>query len=67
MAGHIASAANTNWCTPASIVERVRATFGGTIALDPCSNDQSVVGAERSYSLPEHDGLVESWNADRST
>ena len=36
--------------------------FGGTIALDPCSNAHSVVGAEVSLSLPA-DGLEGSWGS----
>lgn len=36
--------------------------YGGSINLDPCSNEYSVVNAETEYRLPEHDGLKESWN-----
>jgi len=51
-----------HWCTPPAIVESVRRVFGGTIHLDPCSNEHSLVGAAVNYLLPEHDGLVESWD-----
>jgi hypothetical protein len=43
-------------------VDSVRKVFGGSIALDPCSNEHSLVGAEKEYLLPDHDGLVESWD-----
>jgi len=36
--------------------------FGGTIALDPCSNKWSIVNAETEYQLPDRDGLSESWD-----
>lgn len=51
-----------DWCTPPSIVQSVRDVFGGTIALDPCSNEYSLVRAEKEYHLPDHDGLIESWD-----
>ena len=51
-----------DWCTPPSIVESVRKVFGGSVSLDPCSNPFSLVGAEREYILPDHDGLAESWD-----
>lgn len=51
-----------DWCTPPSIIQSVREVFGGSIALDPCSNEHSLVGAETEYVLPTHDGLVESWD-----
>jgi hypothetical protein len=51
-----------DWCTPPEIVASTRAVFGGAIALDPCSNVFSLVEADVEYRLPEHDGLVESWD-----
>lgn len=56
---------NTNsqsWCTPYKYVEAIRRFWDGTISLDPCSNEYSIVKAEVEYCLPEHDGLKESWN-----
>lgn len=50
------------WCTPPKYVAAVRRVFGGSIALDPCSNDHSVVAAEHEYRLPEVDGLRASWD-----
>lgn len=38
-------------------VNAVREVFGGSIALDPCSNPNSIVKAEAEYQLPAQDGL----------
>lgn len=63
MAGHIATSDSADWCTPPEILEAVREVFSGEIELDPCSNGSSQVGAKRVYTLPEHDGLIEPWDA----
>lgn len=51
-----------DWCTPPGIVASARQVFGGQVALDPCSNADSLVDAKVNYLLPDHDGLVESWD-----
>ena len=51
-----------SWGTPPKYVKAVKDFFGGYISLDPCSNDHSIVNAEKEYRLPENDGLKESWN-----
>jgi hypothetical protein len=51
---------NQHWCTPHHYVIAIR-DFLGHIALDPCSNEKSIVGAAREYRLPV-DGLRESWD-----
>ncbi len=51
-----------DWGTPKKYVDAVKEMFGGTIELDPCSNRHSIVRAKVEYLLPEHDGLIESWN-----
>lgn len=56
------NALSHHWCTPPKYVEAVRSFFGGTIALDPCSNEHSIVGAEVEYRLPDVDGLRASWD-----
>lgn len=61
-AGRTVNSQNQNWCTPPKYVEAVRKVFAGEIALDPCSNEWSVVEARNEYKLPEHDGLRESWD-----
>lgn len=50
-----------HWGTPPVYVKAVRKVLG-TIELDPCSNEFSVVHAKIEYRLPDHDGLIESWN-----
>lgn len=62
MAGHIATAKATNWTTPRFVLDAVEKVFGGPIALDPCSNPESTVGAKVNYRLPETNGLKASWN-----
>lgn len=61
MAGYIATAGNVDWCTPKTIVDVVKEALGGKICLDPCSNKDSIVGAEVNYILPANDGLMDSW------
>ena len=53
-----------DWCTPPSIIDSVRLVYDGKIGLDPCSNEYSLVHAERNFMLPTHDGLNEKWDAD---
>lgn len=51
-----------DWGTPPNIINSVRAAFKGSITLDPCSNNHSLVRAEVEYLLPETDGLAASWD-----
>ena len=60
MSGHIQTAKSTSWNTPEVVLIPTRKVFDGTIDLDPCSNDGSIVGATTSFTLPQ-DGLKESW------
>lgn len=60
-AGRNIVSVSQNWCTPPKYVRAVREVFDDYIALDPCSNAHSVVGAETEYRLPD-DGLRRSWN-----
>ena len=49
-----------DWATPRVIVDVLDALGG--VALDPCSNPWSIVGAKRTYSLDRgEDGLVLPW------
>ena len=57
-----AESVSQEWCTPPEYVNEIRKFFSGTIALDPCSNRHSIVKANTEYSLPEQDGLEESWD-----
>ena len=61
-AGRTVNTLSQHWGTPEKYITAVKAVFGGGIALDPCSNDYSLVEAEVEYSLPLKDGLKESWN-----
>lgn len=64
-AGRTLNTLSQEWGTPAKYVDAVRDFFGGSIDLDPCSNDCSIVHATVEYKLPYHDGLIESWNFPR--
>lgn len=57
-----AGSLSQNWCTPPKYVDAIRRFFGGSIALDPCSNRHSIVKARVEYCLPKTNGLVASWN-----
>lgn len=61
-AGRTVNSQSVDWCTPQKYVDAVKIVFGGRISLDPCSNQWSIVAAETEYSLPEHNGLKESWD-----
>lgn len=61
-AGRSINSLSQEWGTPAKYVAAVREVFGGTIDLDPCSNEHSIVAAKTEYLLPENDGLRDSWN-----
>lgn len=63
MSGHIADAGALDWTTPVKVVDFVTTCLGG-IDLDPCSNENSRVGALVNYLLPEHEGLKETWQPD---
>lgn len=59
-AGRKINTLSHHWCTPSKYVKAIKAVLG-TIELDPCSNEHSIVEAEVVYLLPEKDGLKESW------
>jgi hypothetical protein len=61
-AGRTLNTLSQEWGTPEKYVNAVRDFFGGSIDLDPCSNEYSIVNAKMEYRLPKHDGLRESWN-----
>ena len=61
-AGRKVNTKSQDWGTPQKYVDAVKEVFGGTIALDPCSNNASIVNAEVEYLLPQHNGLRESWD-----
>ena len=57
----ISYSASQDWCTPPVYAEAIREFFSEAIALDPCSNDHSIVNADIEYVLPAIDGLTASW------
>ena len=61
-AGRTINTVSQHWGTPLRYVKAVGEALGGSIELDPCSNDYSLVKAANEYSLPETDGLKASWN-----
>ena len=61
-AGRSVYSQSHHWCTPPKYVEAVKKVFGGKISLDPCSNNESVVLAEKEFCLPYTDGLNSEWN-----
>lgn len=60
-AGRSVITQSQSWGTPIKYVRAVKNFFGGSISLDPCSNEFSIVKAETEFILPQ-DGLKESWN-----
>ncbi len=61
-AGRTVNSQSVNWCTPTKYVDAVKKVFGGKIALDPCSNQWSIVNAKIEYCRPNQNGLKKSWN-----
>lgn len=61
-AGRTVNSKNQSWGTPPKYVNAVKCFFQGAIALDPCSNEFSIVKAENEFMLPYNDGLAEEWN-----
>ena len=61
-AGRQINSQSQEWGTPRKYVNAVREFFGGSIELDPCSNERSIVHAQVEYRLPLQDGLRESWD-----
>lgn len=61
-AGRKVNSENQSWGTPLKYIKVIKQFFCGSIALDPCSNEYSIVGAETEFMLPKNDGLREEWN-----
>lgn len=55
------SSLSKDWCTPPKYVNAIREFFGGSIELDPCSNEYSIVKADVEWMLPKVDGLRAEW------
>ncbi|MGB4654967.1 MAG: DNA N-6-adenine-methyltransferase [Bacteroidales bacterium] len=61
-AGRTVNSKSQSWGTPKKYVTAIKKFFGGSIALDPCSNEYSIVYAETEFMLPHQDGLKKEWN-----
>lgn len=61
-AGRTVNSQSQSWGTPKKYIRAVKKFFGGTISLDPCSNEYSIVCAETEFMLPGRDGLCKDWN-----
>ncbi len=61
-AGRTVNSQSQSWSTPPKYVKAIKRFFGGSISLDPCSNQYSIVKAETEFMLPQNDGLKEDWN-----
>lgn len=65
MTSVLTSSASADWNTSKDVVDLAREVGGGRIALDPCSNQWSIVDAELEYRLDfGTDGLARSWVED---
>lgn len=60
-AGRSIHAQNQSWGTPLKYVQAIQKFFGGSVSLDPCSNDCSIVQATTEWMLPHKDGLALEW------
>ncbi|MDE0470528.1 MAG: DNA N-6-adenine-methyltransferase [Ekhidna sp.] len=61
-AGRTVNSQSQSWGTPHKYVKAIKRFFGGSIELDPCSNEHSIVHAVTEFMLPYNDGLKEDWN-----
>jgi DNA N-6-adenine-methyltransferase (Dam) len=61
-AGRTVIGKSVHWGTPPKYIDAVRKAFRGDIALDPCSNEWSIVGAKTEWTLPNDDGLRSQWD-----
>lgn len=61
-AGRKVNTLSQSWCTPPKYVEAIKSFWNGSIDLDPCSNEFSMVAAKTEFRLPETDGLMSEWD-----
>ncbi len=61
-AGRTVNSQSLSWGTPLKYVNAVKRFFGGSISLDPCSNEYSIVNANTEFLLPKNDGLKKEWD-----
>lgn len=61
-AGRTVNTKSKEWGTPQKYVDAVKLFFGGSIDLDPCSNEYSIVKAKNEYMISYIDGLYAEWS-----
>lgn len=61
-AGRTVNSQSVRWCTPPKYVDALVQVLGTPIALDPCSDEHSIMPTSTSYILPDTDGLKASWD-----
>lgn len=61
-AGRSVKSKSQDWGTPPKYARAVHSFFSHQLALDPCSNEWSLIEARTKFALPEKDGLNEDWN-----
>ena len=64
-AGRRVNTKSKSWGTPSKYIDVIKLFFEGTIDLDPCSNEYSIVNADINYIVPQNNGLIDSWNYKR--
>ena len=60
-AGRKNNADKKDWNTPPKYITPITEFFGGKIDLDPCSNENSMVNAEKEFIYPYQNGLTDKW------
>jgi len=66
-AGRTLNTLSQDWGTPQKYVNAVREFFGGHIALDPCSNEHSIVQAQTDTGSRNMTVLQKAGISQRST
>lgn len=64
-AGRKVNTLSQSWCTPPKYVNAIKNFWEGSIDLDPCSNEYSLVHAKTEFRLPAIDGLTQEWDYQR--
>lgn len=54
------SSERMDWNTPQNIIDMLLGAWPNGVALDPCSNETSIVPANKRYTI-EDDGLKQDW------
>lgn len=60
-AGRSVNSQSQEWCTPKKYADLIDKFFNGSLELDPCSNENSIIKSKIKFCLPYKDGLHEEW------